>query len=297
MITMFDPRLLRSFVAIADSGNFTRAAERLNMTQSTISQQLGRLEEMAGHALVDRSARPVCLTAMGERLIGHARRILLLNEDAALLLRDPAGTAAISIGLPEDLATGAMAQAFAGFARTHRHIRLDATTGLSRDLAQRYRQGEFDIVIVKEAVAGPDCRATFAEPLGWFEAAGGRMMEAVAADALPLVCFPAGGLYRDQMFAQLEREGRRWFVSFSGSSLQSVAAAVAAGVGVSLLPLAGVDGAAVTRRSDLGAVEPMPVSLYAREGDGPLAALGREMVAVLAARAGGPSITIVEKAK
>lgn len=109
MMAMFDPRLLRSLVAIADSGNFTHAAERLNMTQSTISQEIGRLEAMAGHRLVDRSARPVCLTAMGERLIGHARRILLLNEDAALLLRDPAGTAAISIGLPEDLATGAMA--------------------------------------------------------------------------------------------------------------------------------------------------------------------------------------------
>lgn len=283
MTAMFDPRLLRSLVAIADSGNFTHAAERLNMTQSTISQQIGRLEAMAGHRLVDRSARPVCLTAMGERLIGHARRILLLNEDAALLLRDPAGTAAISIGLPEDLATGAMAQAFAGFARAHRHIRLDATTGLSRDLAQRYRRGEFDIVIVKEAVAGPDCRACFAEPLGWFEAAGGG---AVADEALPLVCFPAGGLYREAMFAQLEREGRRWFVAFSGSSLQSVVAAVAAGVGVSLLPLAGVSGGGLARRGDLGGVEPMLVSLYAREGDGPLADLGREMIAVLAARAG-----------
>lgn len=283
MAAMFDPRLLRSLVAIADSGNFTHAAERLNMTQSTISQQIGRLEAMAGHRLVDRSARPVCLTAMGERLIGHARRILLLNEDAALLLRDPAGTAAISIGLPEDLATGAMAEAFAGFARAHRHIRLDATTGLSRDLAQRYRQGEFDIVIVKEAVAGPDCRASFAEPLGWFTAAESG---AVDEEALPLVCFPAGGLYREAMFAQLEQEGRRWFVAFSGSSLQSVVAAVAAGVGASLLPLAGVGGAAVARRSDLGGVEPMLVSLYAREGDGPLADLGREMIAVLAARAG-----------
>jgi hypothetical protein len=284
MMTMFDPRLLRSLVAIADSGNFTHAAERLNMTQSTISQQIGRLEAMAGHRLVDRSARPVCLTAMGERLIGHARRILLLNEDAALLLRDPAGTAAISIGLPEDLATGAMAQAFAGFARAHRHIRLDATTGLSRDLAQRYRQGEFDIVVVKEAEAGADCRAAFAEPLGWFAAAEG--VGVVDEEALPLVCFPAGGLYRDQMFAQLEREGRRWFVAFSGSSLQSVVAAVAAGVGVSLLPLSAVGGAKLVRRTDLGGVAPMRVSLYAREGDGPLAELGRAMVAVLDARAG-----------
>jgi DNA-binding transcriptional LysR family regulator len=289
MAAMFDPRLLRAFVAIADSGNFTRAAERLNMTQSTISQQLARLEEMAGHALVDRSARPVGLTAMGERLIGHARRILLLSEDAALLLRDPAGTAAISIGLPEDLATGAMAQAFAAFARAHRHVRLDATTGLSRDLAARYRQGEFDIVIVKEAVAGPDCRAAFAEPLGWFAAAGA---EAMAEKALPLVCFPAGGLYREEMFAQLEREGRRWFVAFSGRSLQSVVAAVAAGVGVSLLPLAGVSEAGLARRFDLGAVAPMQVALYAREGEGALAELGREMIAVLRARATGLISTV-----
>ena len=107
---MLDPRLLRAFVAIVDAGSFTQAAERLNMTQSTISQQLARLEDAVGHALVDRNARPIGPTAAGERLLGHARRILALQHEAATLLGDPAGTTSIRIGVPEDIVTAAMAR-------------------------------------------------------------------------------------------------------------------------------------------------------------------------------------------
>ena len=73
---MLDPRLLRSFVGIIDAQSFTAAADRLSMTQSTISQQLARLEEQVGSALVDRTARPIVATAAGERLLAYARRIL-----------------------------------------------------------------------------------------------------------------------------------------------------------------------------------------------------------------------------
>ncbi|TCU58823.1 DNA-binding transcriptional LysR family regulator [Novosphingobium sp. PhB57] len=264
---MLDPRLLRSFVAIADTGHFTRAAERLGMTQSTISQQLGRLEDMAGHALIDRAARPVRPTPMGERLLGHARRILQLDEEAQSLLRDPAGTAAISIGMPEDLATLAMAQGLARFAARNSRIRLDVVTGLSRDLAGRYRQGEFDIVVVKEDQPAADCRASFPEPLGWF-AGPGHAVE--ARDPLPLVTFPNGGLYRDTMFRELEAIGRRWYVAFSGSSLQSVLAAVSAGMGISLLPISVTQGQGLRRVDGLGEATPMVVSLYAREDQEPI---------------------------
>ncbi|MGN6122671.1 MAG: LysR family transcriptional regulator, partial [Sphingomonas oligoaromativorans] len=89
---LLDPRLLRAFAAIAGHGSFTGAAAELNMTQSTISQQLARLEDAVGHGLIDRSARPVRPTPAGERLLGHARRILALQAEAANLLADPAGT-------------------------------------------------------------------------------------------------------------------------------------------------------------------------------------------------------------
>lgn len=89
---MFDPRLLQAFVEIADAGSFTAAAHRLNSTQSTLSQQISRLENAVRFSLFDRSARPVTLTPAGERLIGYARRILALQNEAAALLADPLST-------------------------------------------------------------------------------------------------------------------------------------------------------------------------------------------------------------
>jgi Transcriptional regulator len=158
---MLDPRLLRSLIAIANASSFVHAAERLNMTQSTISQQLARLEEAVGQTLIDRAARPVAPTAAGERLLGYARRILALQQEAEAVLGDPAGTTSIRIGVPEDIVSAASAKVFGDFAKRHREVKLDVTAGLSRDLTRRYRGGEFDIVIVKEAEAGADCRATF----------------------------------------------------------------------------------------------------------------------------------------
>ena len=105
---MLDARLLRAFTAIVDAGSFTLAAERLNMTQSTISQQLARLEEAVGAALVDRAARPAEPTAAGERLLGYTRRIIALQEEAETALGDPAGTSTIRIGVPEDMAGAAI---------------------------------------------------------------------------------------------------------------------------------------------------------------------------------------------
>jgi DNA-binding transcriptional LysR family regulator len=206
MQKMLDLRLLRTFVAIADSASFTRAAERLNSTQSTVSQHLGRLEARVGHPLIDRSSRPITTTPSGERLLGHAHRLLALQDEAEGLLADPLGTSTIRIGVPDDIMTAAMSRCFSRFASCHREVRLDVTTGLSRDLKKRFRAGEFDIAIVKEAVTDGDARASFPEPLAWFEAEQRGPQD----DPIPLVTFPPGGLYRDVMIARMERERRRW---------------------------------------------------------------------------------------
>ena len=278
---MLDPRLLRAFTAIADTGSFTLAAERLHTTQSTISQQLARLEDAVGAALINRAARPIQPTAAGERLLGYARRILALQLEAASALRDPAGTVSLRIGIPEDLASSAMARVFGRFARRHREIHLDVTAGLSRDLTTRYRAGELDIVIAKEPSASPGCRASFPEALAWFESAS-------APEAwprpVPLVAFPPGGLYREAMFERLEREQLRWYVAFSGNSLHNVLVAVEAGLGLSLLPASAAAGYRVRRHAPLQGEPPIAVSLYAWENAGPAAELVEQMVQVLAAR-------------
>jgi DNA-binding transcriptional LysR family regulator len=282
---MFDPRLLRAFAAIVDAGSFTLAAERLHMTQSTISQQLARLEEAVGLALVDRAARPVEPTAAGERLVGYARRILALHEEAESALGDPAGTTSIRIGVPEDIVTSAMAAVFADFARRYREIRLDVTAGLSRDLTRRYRAGEFDVAIVKEPEARSDCRATFPEAMAWFESA-----DAPGAwpNPIPLVAFPPGGLYREAMFERIEHEQLRWYVSFSGSSLHNVLVAVEAGLGLSLLPRSAVAGYGVRQYAPFGMETAMAISIYSWESSGAISDLVARMGAVLAARCAPP---------
>ena len=277
---MFDLRLLRTFVAVVDSASFTLAARRLHSTQSTVSQHLGRLEAAVGRPLIDRSARPIAATPSGERLLGYARRLLALQDEAQALLADASGTRTMRIGVPDDIVTAAMSRRFAHFAARHREIRLDVTTGLSRDLKTRFRAGDFDLAIVKEAVADGDARAGFPEPLGWFEAQGSARWP----DPIPLVTFPPGGLYRDLMIDSIERERRRWYIAFTGNSLGSVLSAVEAGLGVSVLPV-GTTAAHAVRTSDLFPAETaLTLSLYAWEAGGPVGGLLDDMIDVLGER-------------
>ena len=278
---MFDPRLLRAFVTIIEAGSFTLAAERLHMTQSTVSQQLARLERAVGKQLIDRNARPLQLTSAGEYLISYARRILALQQEAQNVLGDPTGTIPIHIGLPEDIMNTDMALALSAFSKQHRSIRLDVTAGLSRDLMEGYRNGQFDLVIVKETLASADHHATFPEEMAWFESIdhGGNW-----SDPIPLVTFPQGGLYREDMFERIERERRHWYIAFTSNSLASVLVGVETGLGLSLLPVATTKGYRVREYLPLGKANPMTVSIYAWDKDGLVAKLVEQMTAVLQRR-------------
>ncbi|WP_440983503.1 LysR family transcriptional regulator [Shinella sumterensis] len=275
---MLDPRLLRAFVAIADSGSFTAAADRLHMTQSTMSQQIARLEEAVGRPLVDRAARPVRLTVTGERLLGHARRILTLQTEAMTLAGEMSGTTSVRIGMPDDIATPEMARAFAAFTQRHKEARLDVTTGLRSDLTRRYRSGELDIVVLKEDTPSPDSWASFMEPIAWFTASDAPLGQ---SDPVPLVTFPPGGLYRDAMFERLERKNRRWYVAFTSASLRNVLMAVEAGLGLSLLPIDATKGWRVQQVDDIGPEPPVVASLYAWERTGIVGELAHEVLDIL----------------
>lgn len=278
---MLDPRLLAAFVEIVDTGSFTAAADRLHLTQSTISQQLARLESSVGQQLVHRNARPVQATVPGERLAGYARRILALEREAQAILGDPAGTQSVRIGLPEDLVTAQMAAVFRACTHMHRSIRLDITTGLSRNLTDRYRGGELDIVVVKEPAASADCHASFPEALAWYESADNSQQW---SDPIALVTFPPGGLYREAMFDRIERERKKWYVAFSGSSFQSVLVGVETGLGLSVLPIKATTGRRVREYAPLDNMPAMVVSLYAWDKSGPAAALINQMTDVLERR-------------
>src|SRR3954452_4885089 len=114
---MLDLELLRSFVSVVDAGGFTRAGERVHRTQSTVSQQIKRLEEDVGQVLLHRDGKDVRPTEAGERLLSYARRLLSLAEEARDVLRQPDGEGAIRLGIPEDFAAYRLAKLAWGLLR------------------------------------------------------------------------------------------------------------------------------------------------------------------------------------
>src|SRR5215472_13418634 len=118
MTHMHDLDLLRSFVSVVDAGGFTRAGERVHRTQSTVSQQIKRLEGSFGRPLLHRNGKRVTPTEEGERLMSYARRILALADEAHQVVAQPAGEGVVRLGLPEDFAATRLAQVLARFARS-----------------------------------------------------------------------------------------------------------------------------------------------------------------------------------
>ncbi len=214
---MLDPLLLRSFVAIIDTGSFTRAGERVHLTQSTISQQMRRLEQQIGCPLLDRSGRQVVATAEGEQLLGLARRILALLAQAEEQVSE--GSISLSLGVPEDFAAGAITPVLAAFARDYPEVRLEVESGLSHHIWQRFAAGELDLALVKQVRGQGSPLASWREPLVWVDS---RDWPAKGRDPLPLVAFPSEGLYRQQMTEALDGLGRRWRIAYVSASLASL---------------------------------------------------------------------------
>ncbi|TNI61005.1 LysR family transcriptional regulator [Aeromonas veronii] len=272
---MLDPLLLRSFVAIIDTGSFTRAGERVHLTQSTISQQIRRLEQQLGCPLLDRSGRQVVATAEGEKLLGLARRILALLAQAEEQVTE--GSVALSLGVPEDFAAGAITPVLAAFARDYPEVRLEVESGLSHHIWQRFAAGELDLALVKQVRGQGSPLASWREPLVWVDS---RDWPARERDPLPLVVFPSEGLYRRQMTEALDGLGRRWRIAYVSASLASLQGAVSAGIGVSLLPkrLMPADQLALTQWPKVASVE---LALHAGgSGSEPLTRLSSALIAL-----------------
>ena len=132
---MFDLELLRSFVSVVDAGGFTRAGERVHRTQSTVSQQIKRLEEDVGQPLLNRNGKDVTPTEAGERLLSYARRLLSLAEEARDVMARPGSEGAIRLGVPEDFAAYRLAKLLAAFSRSHPALRLDVRADQSAYLS------------------------------------------------------------------------------------------------------------------------------------------------------------------
>lgn len=229
-----DLDLLRCFVTIAETGSFTRAGDRLGRTQSTISLQVKRLEDMLGRAVFARTPRSLSLTGEGERLLGPARQLLRLNDATLAELFEPDMTGRVRLGVPEDFATAHLPAVLAAFAKAHPLVELEVTCDLTLNLLDKFHAGAFDLVLVKREPTAPlEGMRVWREPLVWVA----RDQLAVAGLAtIPLVVSPEPCVYRKRAADTLDAIGRKWRVAYTSTSLAGSISAVNAGLGITVLP-------------------------------------------------------------
>lgn len=259
--------LLRTFVIIAEAASFTRAAERLHRTQSTISLQVKRLEELIGRQLFERNARMVRLTADGEILLGYARRILQINEEAVARLTEPELEGTVRLGTPEDFATTHLPRVLARFARSNPRVALEVSCDLTLNLLADFECGEYDIVLLKREPEGPSVGVrVWREPLVWAALDRGIVQP---ERPLPLIVSPQPCVYRRRAIEALSKARRDWRIAYTSPSLAGAQAAVFAGLGVTVLPRQMVPGGlqVLGLQDDLPDLHDTEIALC-RQGDG-----------------------------
>lgn len=232
MSLQLDPDLLRTFVAIVDGGGFTQAAKQIHRTQSAVSMQVRRLEEMLGRALFQRDGRGVQLAPDGEALLGYARRLLRLHDEAVAALTRPDLAGLVRIGTPDDYVDRFLPEILARFARAFPRVQVEVNCEPSVTLRRMLAEERLDLALITCTPGAETGEVLRREPVVW--AAAERHL-AHEEDPLPLALFQPGCSFRDWAIASLNRLGRPYRVAYTSASISGILAAVTAGLAVTVL--------------------------------------------------------------
>lgn len=231
----FDALTLECFLAVADTGSFTRAAEKVGRTQSAVSQQMAKLEAQLSKELFVRGKK-FTLTPDGEILLGYAKQIIKLQREAIDRFREPELEGEVRFGLPEDFASVFLSDVLTEFSRLHPRILLNIECDLTLNLFERFKKKEFDLVLVKMSRPEdfPNGINVWSENLEWV---GNKDFFDQAGDhPIPLVLSPQPCVYRSRAINSLEKSKKKWRIVFSSHSFASTVSAVKAELGVTVFP-------------------------------------------------------------
>ena len=222
------------FLAVTETGSFTKAAEKVNRTQSALSQQILKLENVLGKKLFFRG-KNFNLTPEGEIFLSYARQICSLQAELITRFKEPELSGEVRFGLPENFASIYLSEVLAKFTQLHPRILLNIECDLTLNLYQRFKDKEFDIVLVKmnRPEDFPNGLEVWSEPLRWV----GDESLVKKQKTIPLVLSPKPCVYRTAAIKALEEAGFSWRLVFTSPSFASTIAAVKAGMGVTIMPL------------------------------------------------------------
>lgn len=232
-IPNIDVDLLKTFLAIADTGSYTRAAEEVNKTQSAVSMQMKRLEELTGRPLFARDGRSNRFTADGDRLIEYARRIVALHDEAVSVFTRPELTGTLRFGTPDEYADRFLPEILARFSRTHPLVQVDVECMDSKPLSERTRRGELDLALVTRSCAVEANEIVRREPLHWVTSS---RHSTHLLEVLPVALSQVGCEWRDLALDALRKDGRKFRIAYSSSSWHALGAAVLAGLAIGAEP-------------------------------------------------------------
>ncbi len=264
--------LLRTFVSVVELGSFTRAGDAVGRTQSAISLQIRRLEELLDAPLLVRGSHRVKLTNQGAILVGYARRMLALNDEAVNSLGRPKVAGSVRLGAPHEYTASLLPVILGKFAQAHPRVMLEVTCDLSKNLLARHEKGEFDLVIaLHDDPDAADGVKVLNEALQWVTSPDHSYHQ---QRPLPLVLAPPPCIYRGHMLETLTRLSKPYRIAYTSSSYSGIIAAVRAGLGVTLLSATTVPEGMRTlgEREGFPAMGELEVRLHF-SGDGPFEAV------------------------
>ncbi|MCK0197031.1 LysR substrate-binding domain-containing protein [Ancylobacter sp. 6x-1] len=239
MTVLLDIDQLRTFMAIAESGSFTKASEVVHKTQSAVSMQMKRLEERVGKPIFTRDGRASKLTDEGERLLDYARRIVKLNMEAVASLANAELSGRVRLGVPDDYADRYLPEIMARFSNTHPNVELTVVCDPSTDLMDRIDTGDLDLAIITDCdnYHRSETEIIRREQLLWV----GSIRHALHLEpTVPLALGRQSCNWRQEAIKELQSLGKPFRILYTSSNSTAVSAAVLSGLAISVLPESGL---------------------------------------------------------
>ncbi|MGO7372945.1 LysR substrate-binding domain-containing protein [Rhizobium ruizarguesonis] len=234
--TIFDLEVLRTFSTGMELGNFAKAAERLGRSTSAVSAQLKKLEEQAGTPIFRKVGRGLALTDAGETMLGYARRLLELNDEAAAAVHSVELEGWVRLGLQEDFGETLLPDVLGRFARAHPKVRIEARVVRNAELLERVTSGKLDLALAwSDGTLTAHCERIGEVPMRWIGPSEGPPgWQAASGEPMPLASLEAPCLLRSAATKALDEAGISWRLAFVSPSLSGLWAATAAGLGLTI---------------------------------------------------------------